>query len=156
MSEMLELSALRIMDEKNDILSLTQQAEELRQHISDKKYDYKKLQVDLENDEHSMALLQERIAEIKSSDRALSIQKKSDHEWMQYFRDDKISGIRRGFGKWMDDDDEIAAYMPSISAVQKRTSILDGLNPRETSMGWIALKYNEEDWDRWLAQELVI
>ena len=156
MSEMLELAALRIMDEKNDILSLTQQEEELRQHISDKKYDYKKLQVDLENDEHSMALLQERIAEIKSSDKASSIQSKSDHDWMRYFRDDKIGGVRRGFGKWMHEDDETAAYMPSISVVQKRTSILDGMNRRETSMGWIALKYNEEDWDRWLTKELVV
>ena len=44
MSEMLEISALRLMDEKNDVLSLSQQIEEINQVISEKKYDYKKLQ----------------------------------------------------------------------------------------------------------------
>tara|TARA_R110002020_G_scaffold351497_1_gene564679 strand:- start:550 stop:1020 length:471 start_codon:yes stop_codon:yes gene_type:complete len=156
MSEMLEMSALRLMDEKNDILSLTQQEEELRQEISNKKYDYKKLQVDLENDEHSMALLQERIVEIKSMEKATDIQTKRDSEWMKYFRDDNIGKVRRGWSKWMHEKEEVAAYLPSIETVKQRTAILDGMNPKETKMAWIALKFPEKDWPMWLKQEVVI
>ena len=110
----------------------------------------------MENDQHSLAILEDRITEVMSSDKAIEMQEKSDREWMIYFRDDKIGGVRRGFGKWMDEDDETAAYMPSISVVQKRTSILDGLNPKETEMAWIALKFAEEDWPSWLKREVVI
>tara|TARA_R100001530_G_scaffold124994_1_gene93365 strand:- start:380 stop:850 length:471 start_codon:yes stop_codon:yes gene_type:complete len=156
MSEMLELAALRIMDEKNDVLSLSQQLEELNQGISEKKYDYKKLQVDIENDEHSRTVLQDRLTEIKSSDKAIEVQVTRDKEWMTYFRNDNISKIKRGWPKWMHEKEEVAAYLPSIERVKERTAILDGLNPRETQMAWIALKYLEEDWQTWLKQEVVI
>ena len=156
MSEMLELAALRIMDEKNDVLSLSQQLEELNQGISEKKYDYKKLQVDIENDEHSRTVLQDRLTEIKSSDKAIEVQVTRDKEWMTYFRDDNISKIKRGWPKWMHEKEEVVAYLPSIERVKERTAILDGLNPRETQMAWIALKYLEEDWPMWLKQEVII
>jgi len=156
MSEMLELSALRIMDEKNDALSLTQQLEELNQDISEKKYDYKKLQVDIENDEHSRTVLQDRLIEIKSSDKAIKNQIAKDKDWMIYFRDDNLYKIKRGWSKWMHEDKPFAAYMPSIDSVKERTALLDGMNPKETKMAWISLKYVEEDWPMWLKQEMVI
>ena len=156
MSEMLEMSALRLMDEKNDILSLTQQQEELRQQISDKKYDYKKLQVDLENDEHSMALLQERIVEIKSSNKAKEVQIKEDNEFMHMVVSDKLGMIRRSFPSWMHEEEDRAAYMPSIETVKKRSTVLDNYNSVKTKMAWIALKFPEDDWETWLKREVII
>ena len=156
MSEMLEMSALRSMDEKNDILSLTQQQEELRQQISDKKYDYKKLQVDLENDEHSMALLQERIVEIKSSNKAKEVQIKEDNEFMHMVVGDKLGMIRRSFPSWMHEEEDRAAYMPSIETVKKRSTVLDNYNSVKTKMAWIALKFPEDDWETWLKREVII
>ena len=67
MSEMLEMAALRMMDEKNDVLSLTQQIEEINSEISESKYDFKKLQVEIENKEHNRALLMDRLSEIRTS-----------------------------------------------------------------------------------------
>jgi hypothetical protein len=156
MSEMLEMSALRLMDEKNDILSLTQQQEELRQQISDKKYDYKKLQVDLENDEHSMALLQERIVEIKSSNKAKEVQIKEDNEFMHMVVSDKLGMIRRSFPSWMHEEEDRASYMPSIETVKKRSTVLDNYNSVKTKMAWIALKFPEDDWETWLKREVII
>jgi len=156
MSEMLEISALRLMDEKNDVLSLSQQIEELNQELSEKKYDYKKLQVDIENDEHSRSVLQDRLSEIKSSDKAMEVQVTRDKEWMIYFRDDNIGKVKRGWPKWMHEKNGVASYLPSIERVKERTAILDGMNPKETKMAWIALKYPEDDWQMWLNQEVVI
>jgi hypothetical protein len=156
MSEMLEIAALRLMDEKNDVLSLTQQLEELNQDISEKKYDYKKLQVDIENDEHSRTVLQDRLTEIRSTDKALEIQGARDKDWMIYFRDDNLSKVKRGWSKWMHESDKFAAYLPSIETVKKRTALLDNINPKETRMAWIALKYPEKDWPMWLKQEMII
>lgn len=156
MSEMIEMAALRLMDEKNDVLSLTQQLEELNQELSEKKYDYKKLQVDIENDEHSRTVLQDRLTEIKTSDKSVKVQILKNKEWMIYFRDDNLSKIKKGWSKWMHESNDFAAYLPSIENVKKRTAILDGLNSVETKMAWISLKYLEEDWPMWLKQEMVI
>ena len=46
--------------------------------------------------------------------------------------------------------------MPSIETVKERTSYLDNMNPTETQMAWIALKYPEEDWGFWLKERRVI
>lgn len=156
MSELLEIAAIRLMDEKSDVLSLRQQIDELRTEISTKTFDYKKMQVELENDQHSLAILEDRITEVMSSDKAIEMQEKSDREWMIYFRDDNIAKIERGWSKWMHEDDKTAAYLPSIDNVKKRTALLDGLNPKETHMAWIALKFPEEDWPSWLKREVVI
>ena len=48
MSEMIEIAILRMMDEQNDVLSLTLQTEELRNKISTKRFEYKKMQAELE------------------------------------------------------------------------------------------------------------
>ena len=156
MSEMLEISALRLMDEKNDVLSLSQQIEEINQVISEKKYDYKKLQVDLENDELNRSLLQERMAEMKSSNKVLELKAKEDNNFMQMVVSDKLGTIRRSFPSWMHEEEDRAAYMPSIENVQKRSTVLDNYNRVKTKMAWIALKFPEEDWDRWLKQEAII
>ena len=156
MSEMLEISALRLMDEKNDVLSLSQQIEEINQVISEKKYDYKKLQVDLENDELNRSLLQERMAEMKSSNKALELKAKEDNNFMQMVVTDKLGMIRRSFPSWMHEEEERAAYMPSIKTVKERSTVLDKYNTVKTKMAWIALKFPEEDWDRWLKQEAII
>tara|TARA_R100001463_G_scaffold2715_2_gene11163 strand:- start:4666 stop:5235 length:570 start_codon:yes stop_codon:yes gene_type:complete len=148
MSEMLEIAALRLMDEKNDVLSLQQQIEELRTEISTKTFDYKKLQVELENDQHSLALLQDRISEVRSNDQALKAQRQEDYEFMHMVVTDKISIIKRSFPNWMDEGNDIASYLPSIETVQKRSTILDKYNPVKTRMAWIALKFPEEDWER--------
>ena len=156
MSEMLEISALRLMDEKNDVLSLSQQIEEINQVISEKKYDYKKLQVDLENDELNRSLLQERMAEMKSSNKVLELKAKEDNNFMQMVVSDKLGTIRRSFPSWMHEEEERAAYMPSIKTVKERSTVLDKYNTVKTKMAWIALKFPEEDWDRWLKQEAII
>ena len=156
MSEMIEMAALRIMDEKNDVLSLTQQLEELNQEISEKKYDHKKLQVDIENDEHSRTVLQDRLTEIKSSDKAIEVQVARDNDWMIFFRDDNLAKVKRGWSKWMHESNKFAAYLPSIETVKKRTALLDNMNAKETQMAWIALKYPEKDWPMWLNQEMII
>lgn len=156
MSEMLEISALRLMDEKNDVLSLQQQIEELRTEISTKNFDYKKLQVELENDQHSLALLEDRITEVRSNDKAIEIQEMNDREWMKFFRDNNIGKVRRGWPKWIHEKDDTAAYMPAIETVKQRTAILDRMNPKETKMGWIALKFPEKDWEIWLKREVII
>ena len=156
MSEMLEISALRLMDEKNDVLSLSQQIEEINQVISEKKYDYKKLQVDLENDELNRSLLQERMAEMKSSNKVLELKAKEDNNFMQMVVSDKLGTIRRSFPSWMHEEEDRAAYMPSIENVQKRSTVLDNYNRVKTKMAWIALKFPEEDWDRLLKQEAII
>ena len=153
MSEMLEIAALRLMDEKSDVLSLQQQIEELRAEISTKTFDYKKLQVELENDQHSLALLQDRISEVRSNDQALKLQKQSDYEFMHMVVSDKLSVIRRSFPSWMHEEQDRAAYMPSIETVQKRSTVLDNFNNIKTKMAWVALKFPEEEWDRWLKPE---
>ena len=156
MSELLEIAAVRLMDEKSDVLSLRQQIDELRTEISTKTFDYKKMQVELENDQHSLAILEDRITEVMSSDKAIEMQEKSDREWMQMFKEDNMRKVRRGWPRWMDDDEEIAAYMPSITTVKERNSLLDNLNPTQTKMAWVALKYPEEDWSKWLKREVII
>lgn len=156
MSELLEIAAVRLMDEKSDVLSLRQQIDELRTEISTKTFDYKKMQVELENDQHSLAILEDRITEVMSSDKAIEMQEKSDREWMQMFKGDNMRKVRRGWPRWMDDDEEIAAYMPSITTVKERNSLLDNLNPTQTKMAWVALKYPEEDWSKWLKREVII
>ena len=153
MSEMLEVAALRLMDEKSDVLSLQQQIEELRAEISAKTFDYKKLQVELENDQHSLALLQDRITEVRSSDKALKLQKQDDYSFMNMVVSDKLSIIRRSFPAWMHEEQDRAAYMPSIEVVQKRSTILDNYNNIKTKMAWVALKFPEEEWDTWLKRE---
>ena len=156
MSEMLEIAAIRLMDEKSDVLSLRQQIDELRTEISTKTFDYKKLQVELENDQHSLALLEDRITEVISNDKAMEVQVTRDKEWMIYFRDDNIGKVKRGWPKWMHEKEEVAAYLPSIEMVKQRTAILDRMNPKETKMAWIALKFPEKDWEMWLKQEVII
>ncbi len=153
MSELLEMAALRMMDEKNDVLSLTQQAEELRGKISTKKYDLKKTAIEIENEEHNLNVIEDRIAEMKSSDKALALQQETDYEWMRFFRDDNLSKIKRGWPKWINEELGCAAYLPSISIVQERTAILDKMNPKETRMGWIALKFPEDEWEMVLKRE---
>ena len=61
--------------------------------------------------------------------------------------------IRRSFPSWMHEEEERAAYMPSIKTVKERSTVLDKYNTVKTKMAWIALKFPEEDWDRWLKQE---
>lgn len=156
MSEMLEIAALRLMDEKNDVLSLQQQIEELRTEMSTKTFNYRQLQVELENDQHSLALLEERISEIRSNDKALEMQNKQDNDWMIMIRDDKLSTIKRSFPAWMHEEDNIAAYMPSIENVQKRSTILDNLNASKVRMTWVALKFPEDDWERHLKRGVII
>ena len=150
MSEMLEMAALRLMDEKNDIMSLTQQAEELRELISTKKYELKKIQIELENEEHNLSVLEERIAEIRVSDKAKEERLQEDYDWMRGFRDNNLSKIRRGFARWMHENDDRAAYLPGINHVKERTGFLDGMEKRKTEMAWIALKFDEDDWESWL------
>tara|TARA_R100001594_G_scaffold37037_1_gene66959 strand:+ start:3046 stop:3516 length:471 start_codon:yes stop_codon:yes gene_type:complete len=156
MSEMIEMAAIRMMDEKNDVLSLSQQIEEINQTISEKKYDYKKLQVDIENDELNRSLLQERMAEMKSSEKALELQAKEDNEFMQMVVSDKLGMIRRSFPSWMHEEEERAAYMPSIDTVKERSTVLDKYNTVKTKMAWIALKFPEKDWEMWLKRETII
>ena len=156
MSEMIEMAAIRMMDEKNDVLSLSQQIEEINQTISEKKYDYKKLQVDIENDELNRSLLQERMAEMKSSEKALELQAKEDNEFMQMVVGDKLGMIRRSFPSWMHEEEERAAYMPSIDTVKERSTVLDKYNTVKTKMAWIALKFPEKDWEMWLKRETII
>lgn len=156
MSEMIEMAAIRMMDEKNDVLSLSQQIEEINQTISEKKYDYKKLQVDIENDELNRSLLQERMAEMKSSEKAFELQAKEDNEFMQMVVSDKLGMIRRSFPSWMHEEEERAAYMPSIDTVKERSTVLDKYNTVKTKMAWIALKFPEKDWEMWLKRETII
>ena len=156
MSEMIEMAAIRMMDEKNDVLSLSQQIEEINQTISEKKYDYKKLQVDIENDELNRSLLQERMAEMKSSEKALELQANEDNEFMQMVVSDKLGMIRRSFPSWMHEEEERAAYMPSIDTVKERSTVLDKYNTVKTKMAWIALKFPEKDWEMWLKRETII
>ena len=68
MSEMIEMSIIRLMDEKNDVMSLTLQTEELRTKISTKRFEYKKIQAELENEEHNLAVLEDRLKEIRTSE----------------------------------------------------------------------------------------
>ena len=156
MSEMLEMAALRMMDEKNDVLSLTQQIEEINSEISESKYDFKKLQVEIENKEHNRALLMERLTEIRTSEKTLEVQAARDKDWMLAYKEDKFHSLKRSFGRWIQKGDDFARLMPSIETVKERTSYLDNMNPTETQMAWIALKYPEEDWGFWLKERRVI
>jgi hypothetical protein len=156
MSEMLEMAALRIMDEKNDVLSLTLQTEELRTKISTKRFEYKKIQAELENEEHNLAILEDRLSEMKMSDKAIAVQAATDREWMLVYKEDKFGSLKRSFGRWIEEGENCAKLMPSIETVKKRTSYLDNMNPTETQMAWIALKYPEEDWEFWLKERRVI
>ena len=117
------------------------------------KYDLKKLQVDIQNEEHNLRVIEDRIAEMKSTDKALALQQETDFEWMRYFRDDNLSKIKRGWPKWIDEEKGCAAFLPTISTVQERTAILDKMNPKKTRMGWIALKFPEEEWETILKRE---
>ena len=156
MSEMLEMAALRMMDEKNDVLSLTQQIEEINSEISESKYDFKKLQVEIENKEHNRALLMDRLSEIRTSEKAIEVRAARDKDWMLAYKEDKFHSLKRSFGRWIQKGDDFARLMPSIETVKERTSYLDNMNPTETQMAWIALKYPEEDWGFWLKERRVI
>ena len=156
MSEMLEMAALRMMDEKNDVLSLTQQIEEINSEISESKYDFKKLQVEIENKEHNRALLMDRLSEIRPSEKAIEVQAARDKNWMLAYKEDKFHSLKRSFGRWIQKGDDFARLMPSIETVKERTSYLDNMNPTETQMAWIALKYPEKDWSFWLKERRVI
>ena len=156
MSEMLEMAALRMMDEKNDVLSLTQQIEEINSEISESKYDFKKLQVEIENKEHNRALLMDRLSEIRTSEKAIEVQAARDKDWMLAYKEDKFHSLKRSFGRWIQEGDDFARLMPSIETVKERTSYLDNMNPTETQMAWIALKYPEKDWSFWLKERRVI
>ena len=156
MSEMLEMAALRMMDEKNDVLSLTQQIEEINSEISESKYDFKKLQVEIENKEHNRALLMDRLSEIRTSEKAIEVQAARDKNWMLAYKEDKFHSLKRSFGRWIQKGDDFARLMPSIETVKERTSYLDNMNPTETHMAWIALKYPEKDWSFWLKERRVI
>ena len=156
MSEMLEMAALRMMDEKNDVLSLTQQIEEINSEISESKYDFKKLQVEIENKEHNRALLMDRLSEIRTSEKAIEVQAARDKNWMLAYKEDKFHSLKRSFGRWIQKGDDFARLMPSIETVKERTSYLDNMNPTETQMAWIALKYPEKDWSFWLKERRVI
>jgi hypothetical protein len=154
MSELLEMAALRMMDEKNDILSLSQQAEELRQLISTKKYEVKKLQIELENEEHNLNVIEERMSEIRVSDKAKEEQQKNDFDWMKGFKTNTLGKIRRGFSRWMHEDGDRAAYLPGINQVKERTGFLDNMTKRKAEMAWIALKFEESDWEIWLTRTI--
>ena len=156
LSEMLEMAALRMMDEKNDVLSLTQQIEEINSEISESKYDFKKLQVEIENKEHNRALLMDRLSEIRTSEKAIEVQAARDKNWMLAYKEDKFHSLKRSFGRWIQKGDDFARLMPSIETVKERTSYLDNMNPTETQMAWIALKYPEKDWSFWLKERRVI
>ena len=156
MSEMIEMAILRMMDEKNDVLSLTLQTEELRNKISSKRFEYKKIQAELENEEHNLAILEERISEIKTSEKASELRLEQDYDFMRMVVSDKLSTIKRSFPSWMHEGNEMAAYMPSIKTVQERSTILDNYKPVKAKMAWIALKYPEKDWEMWLKQEAII
>ena len=156
MSEMLEMAALRMMDEKNDVLSLTQQIEEINSEISESKYDFKKLQVEIENKEHNRALLMDRLTEIRTSEKTIEVQAARDKDWMLAYKEDKFHSLKRSFGRWIQEGDDFARLMPSIETVKERTSYLDNMNSTETQMAWIALKYPEKDWSFWLKERRVI
>ena len=156
MSEMLEMAALRMMDEKNDVLSLTQQIEEINSEISESKYDFKKLQVEIENKEHNRALLMDRLTEIRTSEKTIEVQAARDKDWMLAYKEDKFHSLKRSFGRWIQEGDNFARLMPSIETVKERTSYLDNMNSTETQMAWIALKYPEKDWSFWLKERRVI
>ena len=156
MSEMLEMAALRMMDEKNDVLSLTQQIEEINSEISESKYDFKKLQVEIENKEHNRALLMDRLTEIRTSEKTIEVQAARDKDWMLAYKEDKFHSLKRSFGRWIQEGDDFARLMPSIETVKERTSYLDNMNSTETQMAWIALKYPEKDWSFWLIERRVI
>jgi len=156
MSEMIEMSIIRLMDEKNDVMSLTLQTEELRTKISTKRFEYKKIQAELENEEHNLAVLEDRLTEIRTSDKAREVQASRDKDWMLAYKEDKFHSLKRSFGRWIQEGDDFARLMPSIETVKERTSYLDNMNPTETQMAWIALKYPEKDWSFWLKERRVI
>ena len=114
------------------------------------------IEVALENDELNRSLLQERMAEMKSSEKALELQAKEDNEFMQMVVSDKLGMIRRSFPSWMHEEEERAAYMPSIDTVKERSTVLDKYNTVKTKMAWIALKFPEKDWEMWLKRETII
>ena len=156
MSEMIEIAILRMMDEKNDVLSLTLQTEELRNKISSKRFEYKKIQAELENEEHNLAVLEERISEIKTSEKAVELRLEQDYDFMRMVVSDKLGTIKRSFPSWMHEEGDRAAYMPSIETVKERSTVLDNYNNVKTKMAWIALKFPENDWETWMKQESVI
>ena len=156
MSEMIEMSIIRLMDEKNDVMSLTLQTEELRTKISTKRFEYKKIQAELENEEHNLAVLEDRLTEIRTSDKAREVQASRDNDWMLAYKEDKFHSLKRSFGRWVEEGDNFARLLPSIDTVKERTSYLDNMNPTETEMAWIALKYPENDWGFWLKERRVI
>lgn len=156
MSEMIEMSIIRLMDEKNDVMSLTLQTEELRTKISTKRFEYKKIQAELENEEHNLAVLEDRLTEIRTSDKAREVQASRDKDWMAAYKEDKFHSLKRSFGRWIQEGDDFARLLPSIDTVKERTSYLDNMNPTETQMAWIALKYPEKDWSFWLKERRVI
>ena len=156
MSEMIEMSIIRLLDEKNDVMSLTLQTEELRTKISTKRFEYKKIQAELENEEHNLAVLEDRLTEIRTSDKAREVQASRDNDWMLAYKKDKFTSLKRSFGRWVEEGDDFARLLPSIDTVKERTSYLDNMNPTETQMAWIALKYPEKDWSFWLKERRVI
>ena len=156
MSEMIEMSIIRLMDEKNDVMSLTLQTEELRTKISTKRFEYKKIQAELENEEHNLVVLEDRLTEIRTSDKAREVQATRDKDWMLAYKEDKFYSLKRSFGRWIQEGDNFARLLPSIDTVKERTSYLDNMNPTETQMAWIALKYPEKDWNFWLKERRVI
>ena len=156
MSEMIEMSILRLMDEKNDVMSLTLQTEELRTKISTKRFEYKKIQAELENEEHNLVVLEDRLTEIRTSDKAREVQATRDNDWMLAYKEDKFHSLKRSFGRWVQEGDDFARLLPSIDTVKERTSYLDNMNITETQMAWIALKYPEKDWSFWLKERRVI
>ena len=95
-------------------------------------------------------------AEMKSSEKALELQAKEDNEFMQMVVSDKLGMIRRSFPSWMHEEEERAAYMPSIDTVKERSTVLDKYNTVKSKMAWIALKFPENDWETWMKQESVI
>ena len=133
MSEMIEIAILRMMDEKNDVLSLTLQTEELRNKISSKRFEYKKIQAELENEEHNLAVLEERISEIKTSEKAVELRLEQDYDFMRMVVSDKLGTIRRSFPSWMHEEGDRAAYMPSIETVKERSTVLDNYNNVKTN-----------------------
>ena len=156
MSEMIEMSIIRLMDEKNDVMSLTLQTEELRTKISTKRFEYKKIQAELENEEHNLAVLEDRLTEIRTSDKAREVQASRDKDWMLAYKEDKFHSLKRSFGRWVQEGDDFARLLPSIDTLKERTSYLDNMNPTETEMAWISLKYPEKDWSFWLKERRVI
>jgi hypothetical protein len=156
MSEMIEMSIIRLMDEKNDVMSLTLQTEELRTKISTKRFEHKKIQAELENEEHNLAVLEDRLTEIRTSDKAIEVQAIRDRDWMVAYKSDKFHSLKRSFGRWVEKGDDFARLMPSIDTVKERTNYLDNMNTTETEMAWIALKYPEDAWQFWLKERRVI